>query len=73
MDKELPSYNPSNQTVAAPLTSVLYDQLRTAKGLTTTEKRYAQIEKECLANPTQSLHRTPTTSVDLQEGPHLSP
>ena len=52
MDKELPSYNPSNQTVAAPLTSLLYDQLRTAKGLTTTEKRYAQIEKECLANPT---------------------
>ena len=73
MAKELPSYNPSNQTVAAPLTSVLYDQLRTAKDLTTTEKRYAQIEKECLANPTQSLDRTPTTSVDLQEGPHLSP
>ena len=72
MDKELPSYNPSNQTVAAPLKSLLYDQLRTAKGLTTTEKRYAQIEKECLVNPTQSLHRTLTTSVDLQEGPHLS-
>ena len=61
MDKELPSYNPSNQTVATPLTSLLYDQLRTAKGLTTTEKLYAQIEKEYLANPTQSLHRPPTT------------
>ena len=49
MTKELPSFNPSNHTVAAPLTSLLYDPLRTAKGLTTTEKRYAQIEKECLA------------------------
>ena len=49
MTKELPSFNPSNHTVAAPLTSLLYDPLRTAKGLTTTEKRCAQIEKECLA------------------------
>ena len=49
MAKELPSYNPSNQTVATPLTSHLYDLLRTGKGLTTTKKRHAQIEKECLA------------------------
>ena len=49
MAKELPSFNPSNHTVAVPLTGLLYDPLRTAKGLTTTEKRYAQIEKECLA------------------------
>ena len=46
---ELPSYKPSNHTVAAPLTSLLYDPLRTAKGLITTEECYAQIEKECLA------------------------
>ena len=49
MAKELPSYNPSNHSVAAPLTSFLCDLLRTVKGLTTSEKRYAQIEKECLA------------------------
>ena len=49
MAKELPSYNPSNHSVAAPLTSFLCDLLRTAKGLTTTEKSYAQIDKECLA------------------------
>ena len=48
-DLELPSYKPSNHTVAAPLTSLLYDPLRTAKGLITTEECYAQIEKECLA------------------------
>ena len=49
MAKELPSYKPSNHTVAAPLTSLLYDPLRTAKGPITTEECYAQIEKECLA------------------------
>ena len=48
MAKELPSYNPSNLTVAAPFTCLLYDLLRSVKGLTTTEKRYAQIEKESL-------------------------
>ena len=31
------------------LTSLLYDPLRTAEGLTTTEQRYAQLEKERLA------------------------
>ena len=49
MAKELPSYKPSNHTIAAPLTSLLYDPLRTAKGPITTEECYAQIEKECLA------------------------
>ena len=49
MAKELPSYKPLNHTVAAPLTSLLYDPLRTAKGPITTEECYAQIEKECLA------------------------
>ena len=49
MAKELPSYKPSNHTVEAPLTSLLYDPLRSAKGLITTEESYAQIEKECLA------------------------
>ena len=39
-DLELPSCKPSNHTVAAPLTSLLYDPLRTAKGLITTEECY---------------------------------
>ena len=46
---ELPSYSPSYYTIAVPLTSLLYDPLRTAEGLTTTEQRYAQLEKERLA------------------------
>ena len=45
MAEELPSYSPSSHTVAAPLTSLLYNPLHIAKDLTTIELRYAKIEK----------------------------